>query len=93
MPNSLISHRNFPFRPFVIYREAGRHRQRTGQFLYNNLPNGAASVVAGTLFDPFHFELNSHEIEKWINDHLILDDADRVIAVFNNNQILWEKEN
>lgn len=69
---------------------AGLSGQRTGQYLFNHLPSGPANVVAATLFDPFHKELNEREIYDWIENHLIFDGS-RIVGVFNNDQLLWEE--
>ncbi len=67
--------------------------QRTGQRLFNLLPQPVAYFTSGTLFDPFHKDLTRKEIWDWLNDHLIFDDNGHIIALFNNNQILWELNN
>lgn len=66
--------------------------QRTGQYMFNQLPAGPAAAVRGKLFDPFNKELTEREICAWIEDHLIFD-GQRIVAVYNNNQILWEEDN
>lgn len=72
---------------------APQHDLRTGQYLFNSLPNEVARVVSGTLFDPFHTDMKSGDIWNWIDNHLIFsDDGNQIIAVFNNNQILWQAE-
>jgi hypothetical protein len=73
-----------------IIRGAYVHEQRTGQYLFNHLPNPVAAQVRGTTFDPFHKDLTINEVHCWIQDHLIFD-ANRIIAVFNNDEILWEE--
>ncbi len=80
--------------PYVyqIQRGARSSGQRTGQYLFNRLPNGAAATVTGTLFDPFNKELNAFEIQEWIDDHLIFSSIGKLIAVFNGEKILWENE-
>lgn len=72
-----------------IKREARKNNQRTGQYLFNYLPEGAANVVASTLFDPFHKELTWTEILEWIESHLIFK-GEEIVGVFNNNDVLWE---
>lgn len=67
------------------------YNQRTGQFLFNRLPEGAANVVRGTLFDPFYKELTPDQIVQWLDEHVVFDDYG-IIGIFNNNQILWERE-
>ena len=63
---------------------------RTGQALFNLLPGGLANSVAGTSFDPFFRDLTDHELQEWIDNHLILNDKQEPIAVFHNNRILSE---
>lgn len=78
-----------------LIEAARRADQRAGQYLFNNLPDDAANCMMMTLWDPFHKRMSFQEFRDWINDHLILEDGattlDGVIAVFNNNEILWEK--
>lgn len=73
-----------------IVRGAKESGQRTGQYLFNHLEPGPANVIAGSLFDPFHQDLSNREISDWLDNHLIFD-GNKVIAVFKNNQILWEE--
>lgn len=75
-----------------ISRGAKSTGQRTGQYLFNHLPDGAANVIAGSLFDPFHKDLSPYEIRAWLGDHLIFSPLGEVIAVFNQNDILWTEE-
>lgn len=63
---------------------------RTGQSLFNNLPREVKEVVRGSLFDPFHKDLNRFEIASWVDDHLIFDDKG-ICGVFRGNTILWER--
>lgn len=71
---------------------AKQTNQRTGQYLMNHLPDGAYRAVTGTLFDPFHRDLKPGDIYEWLENHLIFDDNESVIGVFNNNQLLWAAE-
>ena len=66
--------------------------QRPGQYLFNHLPDGAGTRVAGTLFDPFHKDMESaHEIHKWMDEHLIFNwKTLQIIGVFDGNNIVWE---
>ncbi len=73
-----------------VIRGAFLTKQRTGQYLFNCLPNEVANVVAGSLFDPFHKDLSSYEIRAWINEHLVFSDSGAIIGVFNKDDILWE---
>lgn len=73
----------------TIMQKAHVYDQRTGQYLFNQLPNHIARLVSGTTFDPFHKDFNVEEIYKWINDHLIFNDNE-IICLFNNDKILWE---
>lgn len=78
-----------------LIEAARRSGQRAGQYLFNNLPEGAATCMLMTLWDPFNKRMTFQEFRDWINDHLILEDGattlDGVIAVYNDNQILWER--
>ena len=75
-----------------VIRGACLTKQRTGQYLFNCLPNDVAEVVAGLMFDPFHKDLTDSEIRAWIGEHLIFSPSGDIIAVFNQNDILWTKE-
>jgi hypothetical protein len=66
-----------------------RHGQRSGQFLFNHLPEGPAGVVDGTAFDPYYKDMSFHELRTWIADHLMFD-GNEIICVFNGDQILWQ---
>lgn len=74
----------------AVMRDANRCGQRTGQYLFNALPPQIGNVIAGSLVDPFHQELRRDEVVAWIDHHLIFDN-NTIIAVFNGNDILWER--
>lgn len=78
-----------------LMEAARRSDQRAGQYLFNNLPDGAANCMLGAIWDPFNKQFSFHEFREWIDSHLILEDGattlDGVIAVYHNNTILWEK--
>jgi hypothetical protein len=74
-----------------VMRTAKQTNQRTGQALFNSLPSGAANAIVGMMWDPFHKEMSSVEVTAWINNHLILDDHQNVVAVFDRNEIMWEE--
>lgn len=80
------------FRADWIIKRAPFYSQRTGQYLFNELPHPVAEVVRTTNFDPFYKELSKEEIMKWYDDHVIFDDNDEIILLFSGNNILWEKE-
>lgn len=80
------------FHVVQIKRGARASGQRTGQYLFNQLPNDAASHVAGSLFDPFHKDLTTFEIQRWIDDHMIFNETGKLICIFNNDEVLWEDE-
>ena len=63
---------------------------RPGQALFNVLPRDVSARVCGAMFDPFHRVKTWDEVKLWMEDHLIFDEDGYVIAVFNNNQILWQ---
>ena len=73
-----------------IRQGAKEEKQRTGQYLYNHLPDGVKQAINATPFDPFHKELNPDELMMWVNDHLIFD-GDQIVGCFSRNNILWEK--
>jgi hypothetical protein len=71
-----------------ILQNAKAFNQRTGQYMFNCLPENVAYFVRGTLWDPFHKDLTAFEISEWIDSHLIFDGSD-IIGVFNGDQLLW----
>ncbi len=73
-----------------ICKKAPNKRQRTGQFLFNQLPNHISTIVAGKMFDPFYADLSEREVQEWINDHLIFN-GQEIIGVFDGDNLLWEK--
>ncbi len=70
---------------------AEKNQQRTGQALFNHLPSGAAQIVSGTLWDPFHRSLTREELQKWVDNHLIFGEKyyDDIIGLFTGEQLLW----
>lgn len=76
-----------------VIQGAKLKKQRTGERLFYSLPAGAGNAIASTLIDPYHFDFGEDELVQWVDNHLVLDDYFNVLAVFNGNQILWEKGN
>lgn len=74
---------------FVAY--ARHNNQRSGQLLFNLLPDWATEVISGTIFDPFYKELSNDEIGEWIANHLIFNSKKEIVAVFNKNRILVQR--
>lgn len=72
-----------------IMTRAKANIQRTGQYMFNNLPDVIANKVAGTSFDPFHKELSAQELYDWIDGHLVFD-GNEIVGLFHENRILWE---
>jgi hypothetical protein len=66
-----------------------QHGQRTGQYLFNSLPDGAREVVAGTMWDPFHKELSQYQIEDWLANHVVFNDNGTIIGIIAGRRILW----
>lgn len=73
-----------------IIKGAEFYEQRTGQYLFNHLPNHIGGRVAGTSFDPFHKELSDREIYEWIDNHLVFDGFE-IVGLFHGEVVLWEK--
>lgn len=63
---------------------------RSGQYLFNHLPDEVKPLVAGSMFDPFHKKLSEQQVLEWLQNHLIFDDRGQIIALFTGNNILWE---
>ena len=72
-----------------IMTRAKANDQRTGQYMFNNLPSVIANRVAGTSFDPFHKDMTSQELYDWIDNHLVFD-GNEIVGLFHENRILWE---
>lgn len=69
------------------------HGQRTGQKLFNMLnPPELADQVRGTSWDPFYKTMTFEEIVEWVDNHLVFDDHGHIIALFDQFNILWERE-
>lgn len=76
-----------------IYDIALVHGQRTGQKLFNTLnPPEMSEAVRGKPWDPFYKDLTFEEIVEWVDNHLVFDDHGHIIALFDGNKILWERE-
>jgi len=73
----------------VIMHAEGQN-QRTGQYLFNGLPDGARKAVAGTVFDPFHKNMSQYQIENWLEDHVVFNDNGSIIGIIAGRKILWE---
>lgn len=65
------------------------NEEKTGRFLFNHLPPGAAKSIQYSLIDPFDKKMNAHELYMWLDDHLIFD-KQQIVGVINNDAILWE---
>lgn len=72
-----------------VVMNATKHGQKSGQYLFNGLPDGARKAVTGMLWDPFHKDMSQYQIEEWINDHLALNESGRVIGVVTGGKIIW----
>jgi hypothetical protein len=75
-----------------IHLDSRKYNFRSGQYLFNNLPIGAAEAVRSTYFDPFYKDMNLEQIAAWVENHLVLGNVGDVIAVFDHNIILWERK-
>jgi hypothetical protein len=76
-----------------IHYDSKKHQFRSGQYLFHALPTDASEAVRGKLFDPFYQDMDLESITKWVENHLVLDSGGAtVIAVFDGNEVLWEKE-
>lgn len=74
-----------------ILMHAEERHQRTGQYLFNGLPPQLRELTAGALWDPFHKDMSQFQIEVWLTEHVIFDDNGTIIALFDKDNILWEK--
>jgi hypothetical protein len=67
---------------------------RLGQCLFNELPSWAKEPIRGLVFDmgdPFFRVLTVAEVDKWVDEHLIFDHKDDLLAVFNGGKMLAER--
>ncbi|MET0785765.1 MAG: hypothetical protein ABWY25_03590 [Paenisporosarcina sp.] len=74
-----------------VLMHAESHGQRTGQYLFNGLPDEARFAVRGRLFDPFHKQMSQYSIEDWLMEHVIFNNSGAIVAIFDDNNILWER--
>jgi len=75
-----------------VIANAAKHNQRTGQYLFNGLEQGARAVITGLTWDPFHKELSQYQIEDWLEEHVVFGNNGTIIAVFDENGFLWERK-
>lgn len=75
-----------------IVMHADKFNQRTGQYLFNSFPVEVANVVTGSMFDPFHKDMSQFQIEEWLLNHIVFNENGSIVAVFNENTILWERK-
>lgn len=73
-----------------ILRGAKESEQRTGQYLFNSLPEGAQEVITRTMSDPYQQDFDVYELTNWVNNHLIFDEDGAIINVFNGDTVLWD---
>ena len=77
-----------------VLRCAHHTSQRTGQYLFNSLPEPITCVISGTLFDPFHEDMDAFQLTEWVQNHLVFGKSpfakEGIIAVFDGNMLLWE---
>lgn len=76
----------------LVISEAPAQNQRTGQFLFNTLPDMVRERLAGKTFDPFHRDMSQFQVEEWLLDHIVFDDDGEVIGLYSGNHIMWEKK-
>lgn len=74
-----------------IVQHAAVHNQRTGQYLFNSLPQEVAACVTATPWDPFGRDMSQDQVETWLHNHIIFDSNGTIIALFADSVLLWEK--
>jgi hypothetical protein len=72
-----------------VVMNAERNNQRTGQYLFNSLPEGARAVVTGTIFDPFYKNMSQYQIEDWLEDHAVFNMNGTIIGIIAGRKTLW----
>ena len=55
-----------------VHFDARQRQYRSGQYLFNTLPVGAADAVRGKLFDPFYKDMSLEQLVEWVENHLVL---------------------
>ena len=75
-----------------IVDTAPNYVQRTGQFLFNSLRHEVSQIVRSSHLDPFYKEMSYQEVVEWLENHIIYDETGRMIALFDEDRILWEEE-
>jgi hypothetical protein len=60
------------------------------QYLFNSFSVEVADVVVASTFDPFHKNMSQDQIENWLLNHVVFNESGSIIAVFNENTILWK---
>jgi hypothetical protein len=76
----------------MVMEGAPANDQRTGQYLFNTLPQEVRATLTGRPFDPFYKEMSQYQVEEWLGDHIMFDDDGEVIALYSANMILWQKK-
>lgn len=74
-----------------VQRRAHVTGARTGQALFDMLPDWASSALVGSTADPYERDLNRLGISRWMHDHLIYDDRGDIIGVMSDTDILAER--
>jgi hypothetical protein len=72
-----------------ILINAESHNQRTGQYLFNGLPDEVRAVVAGKGWDPFYKQMSQYQLVDWITRYLVFDDNGKIIGVISGTHLLW----
>jgi len=75
-----------------VIMNAEKHGQRTGQYLFNGLPQEVRAVITGTVWDPFHKNMSQYQVEEWLDGHLIFNDNGGICGVIAGRKILWGKK-
>lgn len=73
-----------------VLETANAYSWRFGQTLFNLLPQELSWAITSSTIDPFHKHMSYKDVCKWVEDHLVFSDDGKVIAIFNNNEILAE---
>lgn len=73
----------------VVIQYAHANDQRTGQYMFNSLPDGAREAVTGKLWDPFFKDWGQDKIEEWLLQHALFNDSGEIIGVISGSQLLW----
>jgi hypothetical protein len=67
-------------------------RQETGYIMARSMPKIVEKKILQTDFNPFYKNMTFTELLSWIQNHLIFNEKGSIVALFDNDTMLWERE-